>query len=303
MTMISAHIITGFLGVGKTSLLKSLIDQKPPNEQWGIIVNEFGELGVDALLLNNDTITIKQVAGGCACCAALMPFQVALNQLLKMQKFDRLFVEPSGLGHGDKLAQLLEEEQYKKWLTLNGVITLVDPQQFSQDKYRNHDIYLRQLQVADAIVMSKVDLASESDINRVESWAETSKLPTYVSEHGNLPLDCLSDIKHSSAKMLFRPVVKDNSGYYTQGIQFPFEITFDQSMIIEYFKQACWSRIKGFIHTNKGWLQLNISDDVFDVIPSSPKEQSIIEIIHDQALPASVQNELASLYTERNNDI
>ena len=299
--MISVHIITGFLGVGKTTLVKQLLSQKPEEESWAVIVNEFGELGVDALMLESPSITIKQVPGGCACCAANLPFQMSLNQLLKSKKLDRILIEPSGLGHGDMLAQLLDEDQYKEWLTLDGVITLIDPLQFKQDKYRNHDIYIRQLQVADAIVISKADLASKEDIDQVQNWAHSSKRPALISEHGYLPLSWLEGIQHKPSMMLFRPVSKGDNGYFTQGVQFSSTIIFDHEPTIKFFKETSWSRTKGIIQTNQGWFQINFADDVFDVTPTTPKEWSIIEIIHDRVLPESLENELISLYKEKQN--
>lgn len=293
--MISVHIITGFLGVGKTTLVQQLISQKPENEAWAIIVNEFGELGVDALLLDGSSVTIKQVPGGCACCAANLPFQVSLNQLLKSQSLDRIIIEPSGLGHGDKLAELLEQEQYKDWLTLDSVITLIDPKQFNQAKYREHEIYIRQLQVADGIVISKSDLASPSEIDDVNEWAQISKLPVICSERGNISLEWIFGVKRKPKMLLFRPVVKGGNGYCTQGVQLSSDILFEHEKITEYLKSTGWMRIKGFIHSNQGWFKINISDRVFDLTPSSPQESNIIEIIHDQALISSLESELLQL--------
>ena len=77
-TLINVHIITGFLGVGKTSCIQHLIQHKPDNERWAVLVNEYGQQGIDGSLFQADKLIVKQVAGGCACCAALLPFQTAL---------------------------------------------------------------------------------------------------------------------------------------------------------------------------------------------------------------------------------
>ena len=97
-------IITGFLGVGKTSAILHLLTQKPAHERWAILVNEFGEIGIDKSLFEGQLtadsgVFIREVPGGCMCCAASLPMQIALNQLLAASRPHRLLIEPTGLGH------------------------------------------------------------------------------------------------------------------------------------------------------------------------------------------------------------
>ena len=104
---VPTNIITGFLGVGKTSAILYLLSQKPAHERWAVLVNEFGEIGVDGSLLNGQYskeqgIFIREVPGGCMCCASGLPMQIALNQLLSKAKPDRLLIEPTGLGHSQR---------------------------------------------------------------------------------------------------------------------------------------------------------------------------------------------------------
>ena len=84
---IPVNIITGFLGAGKTSTVLNLLNQKPKDEHWAVLVNEFGEIGVDRSLMQGHSVThndvvIVEVPGGCMCCAAGLPMQMALSQLL-----------------------------------------------------------------------------------------------------------------------------------------------------------------------------------------------------------------------------
>ncbi len=156
MNLTKVSIITGFLGVGKTTFIKQLLDIRPKGERWAIIVNEFGEVGVDALLLQDPSVQVKQVAGGCACCISQMPFQLALNALLKPKNLDRIFIEPSGLGHADSLIKVLNQSQYETWLTLKPTVTIIDPVQFQNSQYREHEIYQRQLKAADILYINKL---------------------------------------------------------------------------------------------------------------------------------------------------
>lgn len=102
---IPTHIITGFLGAGKTTVLQQLIGQKPASERWAILVNEFGQLGLDAAVLSNQGVQLSSVAGGCLCCLRSPLFQVSLNRLIREARPQRLWIEPSGLGHPDALRE------------------------------------------------------------------------------------------------------------------------------------------------------------------------------------------------------
>ena len=102
--VVLTNVITGFLGVGKTSAILHLLSQKPVHERWAVLVNEFGEIGVDGSLFEGQHakeqgIFIREVPGGCMCCCFWVTHGIALNQLLAKAKPDRLLVEPTGLGH------------------------------------------------------------------------------------------------------------------------------------------------------------------------------------------------------------
>ncbi len=101
-SQIPVNIITGFLGVGKTTAIQYLLQNKPDTERWAVLVNEFGEIGIDAGLMSNEEksggVFMKEVPGGCMCCTAGLPMQIALNQLIRQAKPDRLIIEPTGLG-------------------------------------------------------------------------------------------------------------------------------------------------------------------------------------------------------------
>ena len=101
LSQIPTHLIAGPLGAGKTTLIRHLLAQKPAGERWAVLINEFGQIGLDAALLEqgDDGIAMAEVAGGCLCCVNGAPFQVGLGRLLRKARPDRLLIEPSGLGH------------------------------------------------------------------------------------------------------------------------------------------------------------------------------------------------------------
>lgn len=125
---IPTNIITGFLGVGKTSLIKQLLKTKPEGETWAVLVNEFGEVGIDAGLMDasDSGVQIREVAGGCMCCAAGVPTQVAINQLIARAKPDRLLIEPTGLGHPNEIIKVLSAPHYHNVIRLQSTLCLID---------------------------------------------------------------------------------------------------------------------------------------------------------------------------------
>ena len=98
--LIPVNIIGGPLGSGKTTTINHILTQKPPEEYWAILINEYGLIGIDGALIENTSkqkcLEIKEVAGGCICCSAGFMFEVSLVRLLQRRP-DRLLIEPTGL--------------------------------------------------------------------------------------------------------------------------------------------------------------------------------------------------------------
>lgn len=203
MTKISAvptNIITGFLGVGKTSAITNLLSQKPDNETWAVLVNEFGEIGIDGShffgLINSDSgVFIQEVPGGCMCCASNVPMKVALNKLLKEANPDRLLIEPTGLGHPKEVIDILINDYYHDVIKLEKTITLIDARVLSDDRYTTNETFNQQLSLADVIVANKSDLYSPSDRRMLTNFLATkalTSLPITYTEHGKLSISMLT---------------------------------------------------------------------------------------------------------------
>lgn len=117
---------------------------------------------------------IREVPGGCMCCAASLPMQIALNQLLAESRPHRLIIELTGLGHPKEVMQVLTAEHYQPVLSIHKTITLEDARKLSDSRYTSHDTFNQQLALADVVVGNKQDLYSTDD---------GEHLAQYVSEH------------------------------------------------------------------------------------------------------------------------
>ena len=198
---VPVSIITGFLGVGKTTAIAHLLEHhRPPGERWAVLVNEFGELGVDGLLLGDAAadagdgeedgagVAIKEVPGGCICCTGGVMFQVALTMLLKEAKPDRLIIEPTGIAEPGALLDTLVSS-YAEVLSPRATITLVDPERLLDPRYTTHDAFIDQLEAADVLVANKMDLATQAGIDMFDALARESFPPRLVVakvRHGTL---------------------------------------------------------------------------------------------------------------------
>ncbi|WP_372944134.1 GTP-binding protein [Shewanella sp.] len=181
---IKTNIITGFLGVGKTTLIKQLLANKPEHEKWAVLVNEFGEIGIDGGLLHTQAtpgITIKEVPGGCLCCAAGVPTQVAITQLIQQAKPDRLLIEPTGLGHPAEIIKLLQAVHFQHVIKVQTSLCLVDARKVRDERYYNHDIFIQQIQVADIVMANKAQHYAEQDQQALTGFmAQLNRVDTPV---------------------------------------------------------------------------------------------------------------------------
>lgn len=198
LAAIPTNIITGFLGVGKTSTILHLLKHKPVNERWAVLVNEFGEIGVDGSLVEGQHteqqgVFIKEVPGGCMCCTSGLPMQIALNQLLMKAKPDRLLIEPTGLGHPKEVLQTLADSHYQDVLAIQKTITLVDARKLSEPRYAEHDTFIQQVAIADCVVGNKSDQYSQQDQQLLDDFVTANNESASVlrSNFGQIPVEIL----------------------------------------------------------------------------------------------------------------
>lgn len=174
---IKVSIITGFLGAGKTTLIRQLIAQAPAYEKWAVLLNEFGDIGLDGVLLgsalgDDSAIAIKEVAGGCVCCVTSAAFEQGLNQLIRQQNPDRILIEPSGLGHPKQILAKLRSANYQQVLAVTGVFCVLDARKLADSRYLQHDIFRDQLAVADGIITSHEETYNAADQQALKDLIE-----------------------------------------------------------------------------------------------------------------------------------
>jgi len=183
--MIPVNVFTGFLGVGKTTAIADLLKRKPTSEKWAVLQNEFGEATLDGAD-ESDGIAIREIGGGCVCCAAAPYFPVALHLLMIEANPDRLLIESSGLGHPERLLETLRLN-YADRLDVRATVNLVDPSVFPS--MLENGVFLDQVAMADVLAFNKLDEADAELVARFQEWADAlrpEKSLVVATEHGRL---------------------------------------------------------------------------------------------------------------------
>lgn len=308
---IPTNIITGFLGTGKTTAILNLLKNKPESENWAVLVNEFGEIGIDGALMTEQGALIKEVPGGCMCCAAGVPMSVAITALLRTNP-DRLIVEPTGLGHAHKVLATLTSSQFKDYIDLRATIGLVDPRNLSNPKYLENQNFNDQLAISDIVIGNKVDKCHVGDVDAFNDWVTDQSPPKIFSQlvkQGNFPIELLDSPRrnptesneveshhheHAEQEPQFQLppnqtfVRKENKGqgYFSCGWIFGAEVEFDFDDLFSVLSDLTAERVKGVLNTNNGCFAFNVSNGVVSVNQMSLEGfESRLEVIDSQLLP------------------
>ena len=305
---IPTHVIAGPLGAGKTTLICHLLAQRPAGERWAVLINEFGLVGLDAALLSRDEdgIAIGEVAGGCLCCVNGMPFQVGLGRLLRKARPDRLFIEPSGLGHPLQLLAQLQQAPWVGVLTIQPFLMVVDAQKMLRDEPLP-EAQLHAFEACKTVVFNKSEAVDEyhrllitkkfpqKDILWTsEGMLSISRLP--ISSTGGISASdvdnrIVDNLVNTPATLWNKPnepicSAQQGEGGWSIGWRWHPSQQFYPQRLLAFLHAWPWRRAKGVIHTGQGWQSFNGLDGVLPQWqPSDWRRDTRIELIFDHAQP------------------
>lgn len=164
--MTKVDIFSGFLGAGKTTLIRKLIEEAYGDEKVVLIENEFGEIGVDKGFLKNTGIQINQMNAGCICCTLVGDFGKALNEVIEQYHPDRILIEPSGVGKLSDVIIAVQDLQNDE-IQLNGFTTVIDAKKAKMYLKNFGEFYINQVEHASSIILSHVQGLSQEKIDQV----------------------------------------------------------------------------------------------------------------------------------------
>ena len=163
--MTKIDIISGFLGAGKTTLIRKLLREAFQGEQVVLIENEFGEIGIDGGFLKEAGIEIREMNSGCICCSLVGDFGASLREVIGTYHPDRILIEPSGVGKLSDVKRAVESVKTDADVVLNSATTVVDVKKCKMYLKNFGEFYKNQVESAGAVILSRTDIA---DDDRVE---------------------------------------------------------------------------------------------------------------------------------------
>ena len=281
---VPTNIISGFLGVGKTTAILSLFTNKPANEKWAVLVNEYGKVGIDGKIYKANGIEVKEIPGGCVCCAQGLPLQVAINRILRETKPDRLILESSGIGHSGGVIKTLSGDNFNKVLTMKAGICLLDPRHLKQHAYSQNDLFKEQLQFSDVLVANKIDLADKEAMDLFDKLSNSFTLKKELvttTKNGVLNVNWL-DYPHTLRfeQSKFSPSTQPQAeNWQTHSFRYSSDTVFDIEALKNWIEMQQFIRLKGIVQTQEGCFLLNYADSQLNITIQENTEDNYIEVI------------------------
>ena len=164
--MTKIDIISGFLGAGKTTFIKKLLEEAIAGEQVVLIENEFGEIGIDGGFLKDSGIEIREMNSGCICCSLVGDFGTSLAEVLTQYKPERIIIEPSGVGKLSDVMKAVIDVSADMAVELNSAVTIVDAAKCKMYMKNFGEFFNNQIENAGTIVLSRTDITDASKIQK-----------------------------------------------------------------------------------------------------------------------------------------
>ncbi len=199
--MTKIDIFSGFLGAGKTTLIKKLIEEAYKGEKVVLIENEFGEIGIDGGFLKEAGVQINEMNSGCICCSLVGDFSAALKKVINEYSPDRVIIEPSGVGKLSDVILAVEEARLSD-AVLNGFTTVVDVNKCNMYIKNFGEFFLNQVEHAATIVLSHTGGADEKKIKACVDL---------LKEHNGKALIVTTDWKELTGKQLLDAIERKNT--------------------------------------------------------------------------------------------
>lgn len=277
LSQIPTHLIAGPLGAGKTSLIRHLLAHKPADERWAVLINEFGQIGLDAALLEqgDDGIALAEVAGGCLCCVNGAPFQVGLGRLLRKARPDRLLIEPSGLGHPAQLLAQLRQPPWLGVLAVQPALLVLDAAALASGQPLP-EVQRQALAEAGLLLLNKS--AGLDETTRASIVAQLSPVPLRWCEYGQLDLAALPGLAVQASPVEVKvelptaapglaqiwrnaaePIclVQAQAEGWSIGWRWHPSQRFDLGQVSQWLQTLSWRRAKAVLHAAEGWRSSN----------------------------------------------
>ena len=212
--MTKIDIISGFLGAGKTTFIKKMIDEAFKGEQIVLIENEFGEVGIDGGFLKDSGIEITEMNSGCICCSLVGDFGKNLNEVITKYHPDRILIEPSGVGKLSDVMKSVIDIEKEQDVKLNALVTVVNALKASKQMKAFGEFFNNQIEYATTVILSRSQNATpeqlEFCVNQIQKlnpnaaiittdWASIpgEQILKVMEGQDNLEMKVLAEARHA----------------------------------------------------------------------------------------------------------
>ena len=189
--MTKIDIVSGFLGAGKTTLIKKLLSEALNGTKVVLIENEFGQIGIDGGFLKDSGIEIKEMNSGCICCSLVGDFGTSLQEVLSTYEPERILIEPSGVGKLSDVMKAVENVKTDVEVQLNSAVAVVDASKCKMYIKNFGEFFINQIQYAGTIILSRTGEMSQEKIEQV------------VAQIREYNKDCIINVKKDELEKAF----------------------------------------------------------------------------------------------------
>ncbi|HEY9834646.1 MAG TPA: GTP-binding protein [Stenomitos sp.] len=267
-------VITGPLGSGKTTLLRHIIDTV--SRKIAILMNEFGEISIDAKIIQGKNVEMADLGGGCVCCSLVGEFEAAVNEIIDTVDPDHIVVETTGVAEPDALAFDIQESLPN--VRLDGVVTLIDADAMVKYPSVGHTMRM-QIEAADTLILNKVDLVSESELNAIEEKLHSLNEVASIlrTQRGQVDTDLLFGIARERVEVQPHHVHQPEFASFS----YTSSATFDRQCFEKFADTLAGAdvyRAKGFIRFSEGIYLFNFVAGRWDFEPFEQEETELVFI-------------------------
>ncbi|WP_238905146.1 CobW family GTP-binding protein [Clostridium sp. YIM B02506] len=301
---IKVDVFSGFLGAGKTLLIKKLIEENLKNEKIAIIENEFGEIGIDGGFLRNSSIDVKEINAGCICCSVYGDFKAGINEVIDKYHPERIIIEPSGVAKLSEVLSVFKESDFKQKLSLNIIMTVIDITKYDMYVTNFDEFYKDQIRKAKTIILSRTQNVSNETVVDIVSKIKTLNnsasiittpwtsikakniLETAEGTSENTIFNKINLLNKSSSKVSVKTstISTTKTTFKTIGIETPKILTKNQlKNTLEKLNNSMYGlvlRAKGIVEcTNGEWVEFDYVPNEFEIRKSIPDYSGRICVI------------------------
>jgi len=279
MLKTSINIISGFLGAGKTTLIKKLLSEELKSEKVAIIENEFGEVGIDGNILKETGVEVREINSGCICCTLVGDFSKAIKDIIEGYHPDRIIIEPSGVGKLSDVVKACEAKEISHLVEVKIKLAVVDASKY-QIYIRNfNEFYENQIKSAKTIILSRTEVI---DAQKLQKVTKEIREINPKAEIVTTPWSEISSRKLLELSEFGDEEIQEHHHHHDHNADYVFQVWGEETAEIFSFaklkncvvqlgdeeKYGKVLRGKGLIRTDLGWKK-------FDFVP---EEQTFLDI-------------------------